>query len=92
MLSIFTIIFLILGIIEYNLIFGFKIKYLVIEILAAALLYLPVLFIFAGILHPLIKSIWKEDISIQILLDNIPNYYMLFLNIKIFKEKSNRSD
>ena len=87
LLIIYTIIFLILVIIEYNLLFGFKPKYLILELIGAVLLYFPTLFVFAGIIHPLFNSITKNNSSLQILLDNIPNYLMICLIIKIIKEK-----
>lgn len=89
-LTIYTIIFLILWIIEMNLLLGFKWKYLLLEIIGAVLLYFPVIMIFAGIIHPLVKTIWKDDIGMLVLLDNIPNYILLYLNIKIMKKNNNK--
>lgn len=85
--TIYTIITLVLWIIEMNLVIGFNFKYLMLEIIGAILLYFPVICIYAGILHPLVNLIWKDDIGMQILLDNIPNYLLLYLIIKIIIDK-----
>lgn len=81
-----TIICIILGIIEYNLLFGFKIKYLLLEIIVAGLLFFPILCVFS-ITNGIANSIWNDDVGMQYIITNIPNYFVLYFIIKIIKDK-----
>lgn len=85
--TIYSIILVVLWIIEMNLLLGFKLKWFLLELIGGVLLYFPALFMFAGMIHPLVNMIWKDDNVMQIILDNIPNYLTLYLIIKIIREK-----
>ena len=90
--TIYSIILVALWIIEMNLLFGFKLKWFLLELVGGILLYFVAFFMFTGMIHPLIKMIWKDDKGMQIFLDNIPNYFMLYLIIKIIIDKKGDKD